>query len=561
MNKIFVLCHRLLKLNFPKLYLVIYAFIIISAFLQLVGTISIIPLITMLVHPEFILEHELISNFTIVKKYTNEQLTILFASLFIVFIFVSQLFLFFSAILNTYITTLITHNLRKKYYKKILEQYLTLYLKINISHLSTIVGNEVSKIGDHINSYLSILRDTLILLIIFIGLFFIEPKTIIGGILGSSIFYFIYLKSKKILKDVSFNIHKINIKFGVISSLINLGIREVIILGLKKKVLYNFDLLKNELIKMNIKSAVALSYPRHLIEILIYLIIIFYFLSIPNNKINIEEIPIYAFYFFAIWKCIPASFSLYRSFSSIQVNYSSIKNLSFLDEQINQVKKIKLKKKKINNFKNEINLQNVSFKYPNSNKEFIFNLKIKRNEKILILGKSGAGKTTLMNLISGLLIPNTGKILIDNIDIRQDVDGFLKTLSYVTQFNYFFEDSIAENICFKKNISLKERKELKNIFLICGLNNIIKEFDKIFTYKLKLNAPELSGGQRQRLSLARILFLKPKILMIDEGLNSLDIKSETQILKNILNYYPNTTLIVSSHRPIKKMFNRKIIIS
>ena len=59
MNKIFVLCHRLLKLNFPKLYLVIYAFIIISAFLQLVGTISIIPLITMLVHPEFILEHEL----------------------------------------------------------------------------------------------------------------------------------------------------------------------------------------------------------------------------------------------------------------------------------------------------------------------------------------------------------------------------------------------------------------------------------------------------------------------------------------------------------------------
>ena len=204
MNKIFVLCHRLLKLNFPKLYLVIYAFIIISAFLQLVGTISIIPLITMLVHPEFILEHELISNFTIVKKYTNEQLTILFASLFIVFIFVSQLFLFFSAILNTYITTLITHNLRKKYYKKILEQYLTLYLKINISHLSTIVGNEVSKIGDHINSYLSILRDTLILLIIFLlDYFLLNQKTIIGGILGSLIFYFIYLKSKKNIKKMS----------------------------------------------------------------------------------------------------------------------------------------------------------------------------------------------------------------------------------------------------------------------------------------------------------------------------------------------------------------------
>ena len=94
MNKIFVLCHRLLKLNFPKLYLVIYAFIIISAFLQLVGTISIIPLITMLVHPEFILEHELISNFTIVKKYTNEQLTILFFFFYCIYFCLTIIFIF-----------------------------------------------------------------------------------------------------------------------------------------------------------------------------------------------------------------------------------------------------------------------------------------------------------------------------------------------------------------------------------------------------------------------------------------------------------------------------------
>ena len=81
-----------------------------------------------------------------------------------------------------------------------------------------------------------------------------------------------------------------------------------------------------------------------------------------------------------------------------------------------------------------------------------------------------------MNLISGLLIPNTGKILIDNIDIRQDVDGFLKTLSYVTQFNYF--EIVLLKIYVLKNISLKE-KELK-IFFICGLNNIIKNLIKFY---------------------------------------------------------------------------------
>lgn len=561
MKDIFLLCHNLIKLNFPRFYIVIYAFILISAFLQLVGTISIIPLITMLVYPEFILSNEYVVKYINVENYSNQELTIFFGISFLFFILISQLFLFTNAILNSFITTLITHNLRKEYYKKIFKQYLTLYLRVNISRISTIVGTEIGKVGDHINSYLSIIRDTLILFSIFVGLFFIEPKTLIGGLLGSLLFYILYLKSKIILKKVSSNVHKINIKFGVISSLINLGIREIIILGLKKQIIQNFDILKKDLIKMNIKGAIALTYPRNLIEIIIYFVIVIYFLSLPTNTIEISEIPIYAFYFFAIWKCIPASFGLYRNFSAIQINYSSIENLSYLDEQISLAKKFNLKKKAISKFKNQIIVKDILFKYPKSNKEFKFNLKIKKGEKILVSGNSGSGKTTLMNIISGLLIPLKGKIFIDNTDIRQDVDGFLKTLSYVTQFNYFFEDSMVENITFKKKLNYKEKVELKKIYKICGLNNIINKFEDIYTFKLKLNAPELSGGQRQRLALARVLFLKPQILMIDEGLNSLDIQSETKIIKQILKYYPKITLIFSSHRPIRGIFNRRININ
>ena len=153
----------------------------------------------MLVYPEFILSNEYVVKYINVENYSNQELTIFFGISFLFFILISQLFLFTNAILNSFITTLITHNLRKEYYKKIFKQYLTLYLRVNISRISTIVGTEIGKVGDHINSYLSIIRDTLILFSIFVGLFFIEPKTLIGGLLGSLLFYILYLKSKIIL--------------------------------------------------------------------------------------------------------------------------------------------------------------------------------------------------------------------------------------------------------------------------------------------------------------------------------------------------------------------------
>ena len=89
-------------------------------------------------------------------------------------------------------------------------------------------------------------------------------------------------------------------------------------------------------------------------------------------------------------------------------------------------------------------------------------------------------------------------------------------------------------------------------------SNIVGKFDNIFRYKLKLNAPEISGGQRQRIALARTLYRNPEILLLDESLNSLDRKSEVEIFNNLMKYYPKLTLIATSHRPIKKLFNRTI---
>ena len=133
----------------------------------------------------------------------------------------------------------------------------------------------------------------------------------------------------------------------------------------------------------------------------------------------------------------------------------------------------------------------------------------------------------------------------------------MNVIGFDTQFNYFINDTVAGNICFKKKLKEKDLSNLKKVFKVCGLSNIVGKFDNIFRYKLKLNAPEISGGQRQRIALARTLYRNPEILLLDESLNSLE-KSEVEIFNNLMKYYPKLTLIATSHRPIKKLFNRTI---
>ena len=249
-------------------------------------------------------------------------------------------------------------------------------------------------------------------------------------------------------------------------------------------------------------------------------------------------------------------FNIFRSFSVINSNISSYKklvNFSFFKKNTKKKKNIYLK-----NFLREINFKNVEFNY-NSEKKFKFNFKIKKNQKILLCGESGSGKTTLLNLMTGLLSPTKGEVLIDNKIISKKN---LKThiFGYVTQEILLFSGTLADNLLFGRKLNKKLLVEVEKVFNICGLNNLVKNFDEIFEKKIEFNSPELSGGQRQRIAIARILMLKPKILILDEATNALDNKSENEILKKISKYFPNIAIIVVTHRDVNFNFNKKIYI-
>ena len=198
-------------------------------------------------------------------------------------------------------------------------------------------------------------------------------------------------------------------------------------------------------------------------------------------------------------------------------------------------------------FNKKLELKNINFSY---DKKIILknlNLKIKKNEYVVIEGISGSGKSTLIEILVGLIKPNSGEILIDDDKLSKSNKFFwFKKISYVSQNNYYIDDSINENIAFgETNLDLDKLDKAKNVTEInkeiFGRN--IDEMNSIGE-----NGNNLSGGQLQRIALARALYKYPELLIIDEGTGQLDASSELKIISKIREIYDKTTIIHITHR-------------
>ena len=205
--------------------------------------------------------------------------------------------------------------------------------------------------------------------------------------------------------------------------------------------------------------------------------------------------------------------------------------------------------KNIINFKTEIELKNVSFTYENNKKKILdgINLKIKKNSKIAIVGKSGSGKTTIVDIIIGLLKPSEGYLLIDGIKLSQ-LPNWNRKIGYIPQNFYLFDESIKRNVAFginEKNINIdKVNKAIE----FAQLRDFVKNLDNGIETVVGNQGIMLSGGQKQRIIIARAAYNDPDILILDEATSAIDEEVEKEFINNLLKIGKNKTIIIISHR-------------
>ncbi len=203
------------------------------------------------------------------------------------------------------------------------------------------------------------------------------------------------------------------------------------------------------------------------------------------------------------------------------------------------------------NFQGGVEFKNVNFTYENTGIQALknINFKIKKGDTLAIIGKTGSGKSTVLDLLLRQYDPHSGSVLIDNQDIKSiNTDRFREQCGIVPQDVFLFSDSIANNLKFGVKDGEVSNETLVSITKLSHVYHNIEEFPDKFETLLGERGVNLSGGQKQRISIARALLRKPHLLLLDDCLSAVDTETEEIILSNLKNLKNETTTIIVSHR-------------
>lgn len=225
----------------------------------------------------------------------------------------------------------------------------------------------------------------------------------------------------------------------------------------------------------------------------------------------------------------------------LDAEYDAFKKGSNIDESIDE-KEIK--------FTNELSINNITWKYETAADPVLkdLSLNIKKGEAVAFIGSSGAGKTTLADVILGLFKPQKGTIELDGVDISLIPHTWAKTIGYVPQSLYLLDESIRENVAFGVPTELIDDNKIWAALEQAQLADFVRSMPEGLDTKVGEYGAKISGGQRQRIAIARALYENPDILVLDEATSALDTETETAVMESIDALQGTKTLIIVAHR-------------
>jgi ATP-binding cassette subfamily C protein len=531
----------------------------IAAAIEMVGLGS-IPIFIMIVVDIDVLINKFPTFFAndYIKNLEQNYITI-FGGIILILIFLFKniylsIFLFFQGKVIKILRT----EIRNKLFKNYINAPYNFHIKTNPSVLIRNVIQSVNGAMNTIMGTLSITRESLILIVIFILLFFNEPivsaSVFIILILLTGLFMFftrqaLISRGEQVQSLNEEQLRTINHSLG--------SIRETKVLNRENYLINLFTHQVDKIEKYSFFSYFLSVTPRLFLEfIAVFAVATIAILFVIINLSNEQILPIISLLAVCAVRLIPAFNLIISSLSTRRFSMAEFKLVSKqmvnvpLEDKFRNKNLIGEKSYKKFFFKNQIKFENVFFSHENSNAKILQNisLEIRQGQKIGIIGKSGAGKSTLIDLILGLIKPTKGNIFIDGLILNENLEPWQKLIGYVPQDIYLLDDTIRNNIAFGLSESdISQEAILKSIEL-SRLKDYVSSLEKKENTVVGNRGIKVSGGQKQRIGIARALYHNPRILILDEATSSLDTINERRIIEEINDIAENITLIIVTHR-------------
>lgn len=525
--------------------------IFISALLEMFSLAVLLPYTNFLVFGNF--ENSQFESIQRVVEYIlGENLNLLNFTLVIFLVFLFKNIFFGTSIYKVISSVVdIQQNIAQKLFLNYSTKSLKFYKNTNTSSILRNLTLDLTNFTNGLSSFLSLITEIMFIISICLLLFIANFQVtlfliVLFGVCSFLFYFFTNKKLKRIGRErVIFDAKKIK----SINQTFN-GIFDIRINGSLIPFIDSFSQIVKKLRNLLGTYQFFLQTPKIYIEIVTvssFLLLITIFSLMENNNQVIGYLPLIGLYAASAFKLMPSFNRMLVQFQNLNYSSEVFKNyLNFLKTK-QKVKKIDSESKRFKNF-NNLSIKNLHFKY---GKKILFrnlNYKFKKGHLYGISGKSGAGKSTLINLILCLYQPQRGKIILDDkYEIKKLHSKWHQILSYVPQKPFFFDETIFKNITFS---SLKDKKKSKRVSDCLKFVNLTK---KVKSLKHGLNTvigeggAKFSGGELQRLSIARSLYKKCEIIILDEATNSLDFKNQNIIMKNLKKLSYNKLIILVSH--------------
>ena len=521
---------------------------ILASFLEVLGLGLLIPIVSSLFNDNFYISFKEFFQNSEFQELTSKNFLLICIFLLPTIFFLKNLLLFFFHRIEAGLIYNTLSEFSKKIYNIFLFQKNDFYVNEKSSSFINKLGSEFNILHSYLIASVQFLTEIIILIsLIFFLLFFAFKEIVIIIIVVLVCTYLFYLLFFKKIKSFGalrkkFDLKKTNLILETLK-----GIKEIKIYKKENVFENNFNFNNNLIYEFQKKYYILQKIPKLFYEtIAIFTLSIFIFILLNNNESSdiIVKLTVVTG---AIIRILPSLNKVINTYNIKKYSLPAVIDIYRFLKRL-KIKRNSNNKNSIKSFNDKLLIKNVNFSYNSKDGDFtIFenlNLTIKKSEKISIMGNSGSGKSTLIDLMLGFLKPKKGKIVLDNINVKNE---FLKNIiSYCPQSIHVFNTSIEKNISLENELEKIDMIKVKKLIKICCINSFLsrKKNDKNFFGE---SGSKISGGQKQRIGIARALYFNPKILILDESFNAIDDPTSKKIIKNILTHFPKLTIILVTH--------------
>ena len=529
--------------------------IIVGTFLELAGVTAIMPFIDVVMNPE-----------TIDRKWylkiPYESLNFQNTTVFIIFVAVVLIAVYI--LKNVYLCFMyyaqyrFTYDNRRKVATRMLNAYLKQpysYHRIHpSSELMRNISTDTERMFDCVLSVLQLFTEGCVCVVLVVYLFIMDKSITIGVGAILSLFLLVFYRGfKKYLNHVGNENRKYAARITQWLQQSFGGIKETKILEREDYFLNQFDYNYKKSASYDRKYRFLQVAPRPIMEMVfvaaILAVIIVKLLNGTQSAYFVSTLSVFAI---AAFRLMPSMNRITNYMSVLMFTKGSVEKVY---HDLQEVERLEKNKPAVTadvslELKKEIQIRNLSFRYPDASENVLENISftIPKNRSIAFIGPSGAGKTTLADIILGVLEPTEGQICVDGGDIQNCMSAWHKNIGYIPQSIYLMDASIRENVafgipkdqidetCLRRALEEAQMKEFVDS-LPEGLDTVIGE-----------SGVRLSGGQRQRIGIARALYNDPDVLVLDEATSALDNETEKAVMDAIDRLAGNKTLIIIAHR-------------